>query len=1232
MSQSNPLYVPVAVRALAVTADTLKNTQFLRWQYNYSNLSNFLSPLGDPRKSAANPAPGVYLHWELPRIMREGVDSGGNVTFPLVPNRWLVVRYMYGCSPAQQPVGWVIQSDYLPSVYKPATNAEGAPYVYPLISPCYSFQPTAVGQNVALSSWTEPFPPGLFLTAVAPGNNMFAAFQPYCGNVFSFYDSLAGLKTVGTLSYFVAGWSSALDNDILSACTDKQNFGEFLAKAGWTVPPGSASDDEYIPMWGIYHGGVTGMPYGTVTGNNVPSAEDLRVAVGNTTVEALTSLAKANGLDALPHGVTPDVLEALQLGMLPYYDKADAAQELRDDIARSKFGARSGGFAWEIVDAPTDGQPSASPAPPAQATEQGSDEDTWLAALNQAQLAYEQAAAALVDQQGLLYEAFWKYGFLQHNPPAQQPADNDGNAGANAYREAVQQSRTDLDDLETAVGKAQTHLATLAAAIPTGATQEALQAAIQAYAENRNLPASRQLRQVARRPFYKPVDPVVLIQGLKAENKLFPSEPVYCRFANQLVTGLTWTATGAPVTSATPPNAIQKVDVAQISKEFIRDILPTSVGNLDSLVKQWLELAMQEFYFLDPDNAGAIATGTNGLSSATVSSMITSGDYFIGVKPDLNLAWVQPWSPLALLWDISWHAIPYSDNNSPAWTFNGSDYTWNGTSLPSAPAPVTYQGLSFLTEQASFNFRAQVEKLILEIAERGPMLPGQRLHETEDSGVSLAEQLHELIEQSGRWDFLSSSLGGLSPMMYLRDPAPNVTPAVQPPGNLTQLVGNAATYALLLPTPVDPPPPSNFQDLRAGQFRINGLYVVDRFGQTCQVYSSSVAGNPPLVVSSSMTPQSPLDSSSPPWAQLPPRLLQPARLNFDWISATNDNDVLGLAASVNPLCGWLMHNFQDESILVYSPAGQFLGAMRVVTSGTQQEVAWHAAPGGEYTSLDKLLAVPALAQLGNMLSAVAASPDVFHDLQTTVDEASWNIAADETTSDIGLALVAGRPVAVVRTKLEFQFEGAVIDDPSWQYSLTPKPNPVTTWPFPVVLGEPGKLQDGLIGYFAQGASGTDYSKLYAPTVPSHPKSSYVAPVGKGLSLTVGGPAAFLTLLMDPRAAVHAATGILPVIGVTLPPALVEGALSRMEVVTEAGPVLTASVMPDGGSAADLRVVMPRPFTKNGTWTWQEAGAPPLEIIPATPTAEFSNVPVVLRHGLLSLSGALEIDPKKSGSE
>jgi hypothetical protein len=192
---------------------------------------------------------------------------------------------------------------------------------------------------------------------------------------------------------------------------------------------------------------------------------------------------------------------------------------------------------------------------------------------------------------------------------------------------------------------------------------------------------------------------------------------------------------------------------------------------------------------------------------------------------------------------------------------------------------------------------------------------------------------------------------------------------------------------------------------------------------------------------------------------------------------------------------------------------------------------------------------------------------------------------------------------------------------------------LTTTPFDVRLGRADLFDDGLIGFFRD----ADFSALNVTHLPTGlPDAGYLQPIGTGnyLSATIWSersatppvatpvpipdPASqFVTMLVDPRAGVHATTGILPSQTLTLPPIFYEQPLAQMEISFQAGPIIV--------DAEAIR--LPRPSEQSGTWSWVQKNATgdaaaAWDQDPISPTADQARIlrmPQELRDGWMKLT-------------
>ncbi|GAA2924153.1 hypothetical protein GCM10020221_20190 [Streptomyces thioluteus] len=386
--RDDALIVPVNVDALVVNEAVRerRGQGFRRWQPNFNLLRHNRTPEPDPftdeekwnatEKGESDDAykrhDGVYVRWELPDALRRGAarEPGGRAEFPLVPNRWLVVRQTDGHPTA----AWVVESDFLDAkdgtsrFLHPVKPGVQDPTVTPYRSTIVT---TKIGraQDVGAggTAWNEPADASrkeLFLTAVGPGVMTFHVYQPYHENVFSLHDPLTGIDGSATLNYQVVGWYSDPAQEELrrrmggaGATVDS-----VLAGLGWTVddlPKGWTPDSTAYCGRAV---GVRWTPDG-VPDSDRPEKGDVqdKIAVGSSADEAHAALiAHAGGTD-------PALLHALGGGLLDTLDGPDGAVKTAQALHKGWFRQLPGGYVWRLSDTTdkgnTSGDPKSSPGP-----------------------------------------------------------------------------------------------------------------------------------------------------------------------------------------------------------------------------------------------------------------------------------------------------------------------------------------------------------------------------------------------------------------------------------------------------------------------------------------------------------------------------------------------------------------------------------------------------------------------------------------------------------------------------------------------------------------------------------------------------------------------------------------------------------------------------------------------------------------------------------------------------
>ena len=390
-------------------------------------------------------------------------------------------------------------------------------------------------------------------------------------------------------------------------------------------------------------------------------------------------------------------------------------------------------------------------------------------------------------------------------------------------------------------------------------------------------------------------------------------------------------------------------------------------------------------------------------------------------------------------------------------------------------------------------------------------------------------------------------------------------------------------------------------DVRVGALRVVRARLVDVFGQVVPVVGTDAANPGDEVVLPDGERAVLLTPRVPQWSRLMFRFMGPG-----WEAEPGTGE--------SPVCGWLLPDHVEHAVEVFDADGLALGQLRHREPGSLV-VVWEPSPGTEPPAgrqatstiedpdlaglvqgiLDHNLRLGPEGDPGNPgESALSALVRVIDTVQGTVDRVG------ETQEY--LATILGRPVAVTRLRTTFQ----VREDAS---GPTPRPENLE-----LRLGSLAQLDDGLLGYYLDG----DYTQVHPPDPlvaavarPSGPRrgllgdgdtsgapieSPYVN-VDPTVDLEPGVPRSLL-LLMDPRAGVHAATGVLPRKRVALDREHVDAALAALAPTFEAGPVLL-----DPAASA-----LPIPTLEGFAWSWTRREGPPGD------AAGWSETPLVASSG------------------
>ena len=1056
------------------------------------------------------------------------------------------------------------------------------------------------------------------------------------------------------------------------------------------------------------------------------------MAVANTSVEAFTTLV-AGQLSSSKQAATPntpnyyqnpaqviELLRAFHYDLLSLLNQANGDALLSERIRQEWFSAKAGGTRWTIT---ADQAPGGAP-PDAKAALTAA-ERTWLTDLNRVQQALDAALAELHHLQWDLHATWWKTGlqqafsYLSDNLTGTSAAELAAGLDATnpnsllgrvlAQLEKVQKLTAQLPQPKPAVGRnaqdaflagvaqfaAAKGLKTtqqleeeIAAAKKLKTTQQlkkevGLGAGPQTNPDGKaptdpdeNAPTGKLLKAVGLPRFWRPTNPTILLSGVEPAAATDPSRSLTVRHTGQLVQGVAVAGTiltGKGLAAIVPP-------------------LPATLQELPEGVSD----LYHEFFLLDSANAPQVAAHTS-LALAPVEQALRAPDpaTTTSVLPALGLApWTQQWNPLYLEWEVSYTDVPYEyldeDGRWQNWAFDGTDYVLvdqfnpKADQLP-APTPQTLKGRSVLSAHTRFVFGERLQAFAQQYG-------------TSDAALS---GLYAAIEQvDAGWHFLSQELVNFNDLLIQRDARAFRKPTTE----AFVHKGTTLTFEKVTGYPNTPSQPPYdtplagqglvgavpavhmggsshfpFHHLRSGLAYLTRVILYDKFGRQLEVVKSGSGGpkdsnNFPLVVDQALVvnkklkTQQALANIAAPF-QLPPRLLQPARLDVLPVHYQTDKPMPALDQEINPVCGWLIANHLDQGLLLFAPDGASMGELRLgpAPTSTGRQVQWQPPLHNE--AVASVAAVTARSpQLGAFVVAAEGRDET--DFQALLGVIDSTLATTEplgARADQHLSVLVGRALALVRMRVQFVLDGPALTSCDWlapALATNPELPPFATSRFSIRFGSLATREDGVIGYFtgddyavfnSVAAPAADYVRKIAvdkarkaPLTAGTDKRPYVQeigplgqPGGNYLALPFDGHTSqFVTLLADPRAAIHATTGLVPVKAFTLPAPLVYPALARIELTFRVGPRLARrQPAPATGEVPPAfdEVMSYLPLSeKNGAWSWWEKTAAPdpapatwqpFGLTAASLQATFGAGPVSVRDGYLQFVAKSEPAPK-----
>jgi hypothetical protein len=607
----------------------------------------------------------------------------------------------------------------------------------------------------------------------------------------------------------------------------------------------------------------------------------------------------------------------------------------------------------------------------------------------------------------------------------------------------------------------------------------------------------------------------------------------------------------------------------------------------------------------------------------------------------------QPWTPIYMDWKIVWY--PTSSDPVMAltdWKLGDIDYDWTGSNITSPPNKLIFQGRTVLNAKTS-----QV------IQRRFSLFEDQPVYDTLPAYV--IRDLEAVAGQVGQLDILTQSMSGFTKQLATQLISLNSYPEDQ---SIITLLGN--TDANFRPVLTNYTSEQPFFPIRSGHFTVINLWIVDAFGQVMEGKDENLGPESPIpniYWSENLTTSSPNYSGDTKiYGQLAPRLIQPSLVKLQLLK--NDDDTIPNNSSdlTNPICGWVMPNHLDNSLMIFDANGINMGAIikvqKEVTDDHDEEfrytIRWDAVPGSN-TALGAPPDLPnehLQAFVNHLLITGFDGAGAYDDLVSVIDVTLWPMSNFKNQGG-NQSILLGRPLALVRADIGMLLAGTPVYNEDWNETgkyynnngaYNPTNPPFMSVPFTVRVGDAYMKDNGVIGYFQADDYDTFYSVYGANGQTSDALQFFSRTSREKLSLqrlseTIGAkkdyrttyvkeghmialPANYtkvkLTLLVDPSGVIPFIAGSLPANSIALPTGPVSTALNHLKSTFRAGPLLLDP----------LKIKMPTPAEVQGTWGWMArkdvtAWNPEVEIGLYTPVATFDQEDLQLTEGWITLSGA-----------
>lgn len=1141
------LLIPITLNAMVVGESPVP-TIFKSINNNYARLINnsigeyVASGLMDKKQIEK---PGIHLHWILPDSLTQGVQDNDvndeEINYPTVPNRWVITRLWTSSNKNDeiQSKSWIIESDvFQRKCDERYDNIDSLtwPYLTDLKQP-YRF----IGRNYVLGDKVSIINDKLDkLTAVAPGNPYYAALYPYCKNVFGFYDDLIDENNKiiinKNITYTVCGYYLNSNDEILNNIDDAN---ECMSKLKWQY-----LCEENFPTKSMLHGMVCDINWIDEKQNYSKEVMDNlkipKLAIGNNSAEAIAALQANRKND--------EIKERLyQLFANEQYENV----KKYNGIKNSEYKLHSHRFEYKD----SDNFISVENTKDSDKTKGSLTQCYMLNDTNDLKKKIEKEQRECKKDVSDIYDLWYKYMLKSY---VDMPWEED------AAKKLMHEYELSINELERKLMDRRKII---------NADQKLLKQKTDDFKES--IKNTYNLIYKGSQRYYAPNNPVLLFSEISRnysygeDDRFSEDDFLKCRGESQLIESFSFNLKKDNL------QTVVTIDADDFDLQDLGDYCPEIIGEI---IKESVLLSLsfsENIAYMLFSKIGVVRPSKEEIDNLTKQvekkqtepySKYLKETYICDKQNTLyeddkfpeKLAvnyYVYPWLPLY----FTWRATYYPDKNLllekpnlDNWKLESEDYLYIGEEL-STKDSVSLEGQILLTPHAAHQLSYLADKII------------------DDSKESKAE----IVQKLANLKMLSQELNGFNEFFIMREVSIEMPIFDFNDGNqkladkVNSIVGDD-----IIERPIFN---SFFSPIRGGYLKFDRIQIVDSFGQFQEIEPEGLAVTEDFRKDEEVYNQ---------YIMLPPRFIQNSRLNFQWISSRTNRDC-EMDLGDSPICGFVLANHIDQSMMVYDDDGIMLGSL-YVSGFDGGSVRWRQAPSNEGLKPDEDGGIPKdmNIDLYNFLNEIYRLSkeehiNVLTDLLKCIDDSMWNINTSNQQEERGLSLLIGRPIALAKSTLKLEQELKkedfhVLEKNSRRKVDIPKVN-IDNFELPVYLGEEVHQNDGLVGFFITDGK-VDYSEFYNCSSEREFASSYFVNSNEiNIPMKSINSISF-TMLIDPLAGTHIKSAMLPVKYVQISNDIVNNALKNLYFT-----IFNASFL---SNIDDVR--MPFPMINHRNWSFMLA--------------------------------------------